>query len=98
MRDFIKQYVGPMVLKPDVEIVRREAETPAETNTAPAKAEAVKRSIARERYCAIGESTTPEGPNWGEFSINRRCRRRRKWLHRGITKGDSAVTFAVSRY
>ncbi len=39
MRDFIEQYVGPMVLKPDGEIVRK--------GTAPAEAEAVvKRSLA----------------------------------------------------
>jgi len=46
MRDFIEQYVGPMVLRPDGQIVRKDAGTPAETNTAPAEAEAVKRSIA----------------------------------------------------
>jgi len=46
MRDFIEQYVGPMVLRPDGEIERKDAETPAETQTAPAEAGAVKRSIA----------------------------------------------------
>jgi len=43
MRDFIEQYVGPMVLTPDGEIVRKGSEN----NTAPAEAGAVvKRSIA----------------------------------------------------
>ena len=46
MRDFIEQYVGPMVLRPDGRIERKDVETPAETQTAPAEAGAVKRSIA----------------------------------------------------
>lgn len=41
MRDFIEQYVGPMVLKPSGDIARKD--------TAPAEAEAVKRSIAETR-------------------------------------------------
>ncbi|MEW6252872.1 MAG: hypothetical protein AB1716_19720, partial [Planctomycetota bacterium] len=42
MRDFIEQYVGPMVLKPSGDIARKD--------TAPAEAEAVKRSIAGARH------------------------------------------------
>jgi len=50
MRHFIEQYVGAMVLRSDGQIVRREAETRAETNTAPAQAEAVvKQSTAGAR-------------------------------------------------
>jgi len=59
MRDFIEsatadlaeggQYVGPMVLQPDGDIGRHATEA-AETHTAPAEAEAVKRSIAGARF------------------------------------------------
>lgn len=45
MRDFIEQYVGPMVLRQDGQIERKDVETPAETQTAPAEAGAVKWSI-----------------------------------------------------
>lgn len=45
-RDFLERYVGPMVLKPSGDIGRKETDPPAETQTAPAEAEAVKRSIA----------------------------------------------------
>jgi len=41
MRDFIEQYVGPMVLKPNEDIARKD--------TAPAETGAVKRSIAGAR-------------------------------------------------
>lgn len=50
MRDFIEQYVGPMVLKPSGDIARKEAPPMAENDTAPAEAGAVKRSIAGARY------------------------------------------------
>jgi len=43
------QYVGPMVLKPSGDIGRKETAPPAETQTAPAEAEAVERSIAGAR-------------------------------------------------
>ena len=46
MRDFIERYVGPMVLKPNGQIVRKETEPAGETTTAPAGAGAVKRLIA----------------------------------------------------
>ena len=46
MRDFVRQYIDPTVLRPDGQLVRRDAETPPETNTARQQAEAVKRSIA----------------------------------------------------
>ena len=49
MRDFIEQYVGPMVLRPDGQIERKDAETPSETQTALAEAGAVKRLIAGAR-------------------------------------------------
>ena len=42
MRDFVEQYVGPMVLRSDGDIVRRDTVN----DTAPAEAEAVERSIA----------------------------------------------------
>jgi len=50
MRDFIEQYVGPMVLKPDGEIERRDAEN----DTTPAEAEVVKRSIVCTQRCSAG--------------------------------------------
>ncbi|HPP28892.1 MAG TPA: recombinase family protein [Phycisphaerae bacterium] len=46
MRDFIEQFVGPMVLTADGEIVRKDASEPAGNDKAPAEAEALKRSIA----------------------------------------------------
>jgi site-specific DNA recombinase len=46
MRDFIEQYVGPMVLKRNGDIERKGLEILTETQTAPAEAEAVKRSMA----------------------------------------------------
>ena len=46
MRDFLERYVGRMVLKPNGDIGRKETAPPAETQTAPAEAGAVKRSIA----------------------------------------------------
>ena len=46
MRDFLERYVGPMVLKPNGNIGRKQTDPPAETQTAPAEAGAVKRSIA----------------------------------------------------
>ncbi len=50
MRDFLERYVGPMVLKPSGDIGRKEPPPPAETQTAPAEAGAVKRSIAGARH------------------------------------------------
>ena len=53
MREFVERYVGPMVLKPDGDVVRKETapvETEAETalsdKTEPLHAGRVKRSIA----------------------------------------------------
>ena len=46
IRDFIEQYVGPMMLKRNGEIERKGLEILTETQTAPAEAGAVKRSIA----------------------------------------------------
>lgn len=65
MRDFIEQYVGPMVLKPNGDIERKGLETLAETQTAPAEAGAVKRSIA-------GACSLPlrfRKAFWGDFEI-----------------------------
>jgi len=51
MRDFIEQYVGPMVLKPSGNIARK--------HTAPAEAEAVKRSIAGGRLAIAPRPARP---------------------------------------
>ena len=53
MRDFLERYVGPMVLKPNGEIGRKEPSPPAETQTAPAEAGAVRRSIAGARWVLL---------------------------------------------
>ncbi len=70
MRDFIEQYVGPMVLKPSGDIARKSLEPPAETPTAPAEAGAVKRSI--EGTTAFSNKGLARN---GDFSMSRLVKR-----------------------
>jgi len=72
LQDFVEQYVGPMVLRPDGDVQRKEtapAEAGAETaladKTEPLHAGRVKRSLAGARYVPLHAIRGAFWKTWG---------------------------------